>query len=107
LYWIGLNGADQGRVKHLWPESLRQPGYGRGVLADGVVVFPTRDTIYLLDQRTAQVRKSIALGPLGATGGNVLPAGGGLLIATGTELIYLHPSASMKKREKYKVTKHY
>ncbi|MBN2578486.1 MAG: PQQ-binding-like beta-propeller repeat protein [Pirellulales bacterium] len=99
LYWIGLHGADQGRVKHLWPESPEKPGYGRGVLAAGLVVFPTRDTIYLFDQRTAQLRNGIELGPLGAVGGNVLPAGGGLLIATGSELMYLHPAASAKQRE--------
>ncbi|MCG2684635.1 MAG: hypothetical protein L6306_13610, partial [Planctomycetales bacterium] len=87
LYWIGLNDEDRGRVKHVWPEGAERPGYGRGLLAGRNVLWPTRDKLYIFDQRTAQPLKAIDLAMRGATGGNLLTADGKLLIATDTELI--------------------
>jgi outer membrane protein assembly factor BamB len=89
LYWIGLTEEDKGRLKHVWPEGHEKPGYGRGLLAGDAVLFPTRQMIYVFDQKTAQPRKVIDLRPHGITGGNLLVAGEELLIATGTELIAL------------------
>ena len=97
LYWIGLKGADRGRVKHLWPRGGEKPGYGRGVLAGDSVLWPTREKIYLLDQKTARPEKVIDLVARGASGGNLLVAGGRLLIATGTELIALGPDGGRRK----------
>jgi len=91
LYWIGLKEESAGRVKHVWPDGNEQPGYGRGLLAAGDVLFPTRQKIYLFDQQTARPKKVIDLVPLGATGGNLLAGGGRLLIATADELIALGP----------------
>ncbi|MBU4399894.1 MAG: PQQ-binding-like beta-propeller repeat protein [Planctomycetes bacterium] len=87
LYWIGLKDEDRGRVKHVWPEGAERPGYGRGLLAGRNVLWPTRDKLYIFDQRTAQPLKAIDLAMRGATGGNLLTADGKLLIATDTELI--------------------
>jgi outer membrane protein assembly factor BamB len=91
LYWIGLSRTNPGRVEHVWPEGGALPGYGRGVLAGGNVLFPGRERIMALDQATAEPRKVIHLGPLGITGGNLLAAGDHLLIATKDELIALGP----------------
>ena len=89
LYWIRLAGEKRGHVKHVWPDGPEKPGYGRGVLADGCVLWPNRQRICVFDQDTAQPKKLIDLAPLGITGGNLLVADGRLLIATGSELIAL------------------
>ncbi len=89
LYWIGLNGEDRGRVKHVWPDGPEKPGYGRGVLAGDSVLWPTREKIYVFDQKTARPKKVIDLVPRGASGGNLLAADEHLLIATAGELIAL------------------
>ena len=94
LYWIGLEGEDRGRVKHVWPDGADRPGYGRGVLAGDRVYWPTRDTLYVFDQRTAQPRGAVDLIARGAAGGNLLAAGRRLLIATATELIAIGPDGS-------------
>jgi len=89
LYWIALSGADRGRVAHYWPDGNEKLGYGRGVLAGDCVLWPTRQKIYVFDQKTARLKRAIDLVPLGVTGGNLLVADGRLLIATATELIAL------------------
>jgi cellulose synthase operon protein C len=94
LYWIGLEGEDRGHVRHVWPDGPERPGYGRGILAGGLVYFPTRETIYLFDQLTGQLRKQMPLVPRGLSGGNLLIAGDRLLIATGEELVALGPPAA-------------
>jgi len=91
LYWIGLSGAERGRIEHVWPEGDPLPGYGRGVLAGDWVLFPGRDRIVMFDQATAEPKKVVHLKPLGITGGNLLAAGDRLLIATEDELIALGP----------------
>ncbi len=87
IYWIGLNGGDRGRVKHVWPSGDERPGYGRGLLAGRNVLWPTRDKLYIFDQQTAKPLRAIDLAMRGAAGGNLLTADGKLLIATNTELI--------------------
>jgi len=89
LYWIAISGPDRGRVKHYWPDGHEKLGYGRGVLAGDCILWPTRQKIYVFDQKTARLKRAIDLVPLGITGGNLLVANGRLLIATGTELIAL------------------
>jgi hypothetical protein len=91
LYWISLKDADRGRVKHVWPDGPDRPGYGRGVLADGSVLWPTRDKLYIFDQRTAHLEKAVDLTARGASGGNLLVDRGQLLIATEDELIAISP----------------
>ena len=80
--------ADQAadRLDHVWPDGPEKPGYGRGVLAAGSVLWPTREKIYVFDQQTAELKKAIDLAALGVRGGNLLLAKGRLLIVTGSEI---------------------
>jgi len=62
-------------------------GYGRGVLAGERIYWPTRDRIYVFDQRgPRQTRQPIDLAPLGLTGGNLLIYRDVLLIAAADSL---------------------
>jgi outer membrane protein assembly factor BamB len=100
LYWISLKEEDRGRVKHVWPDGAEGPGYGRGVLAGQNILWPTRDKLYVFDQQTAQPKKVVNLTAREASGGNLIVAGGRLLIATAGELIALSPfSGSSEKRD--------
>ncbi len=93
LYWIGLKDQQRGQLRHAWPEGQDKPGYGRGVLAAGCVLWPTRETVYVFDAQTAELKKALDLVHLAARGGNLLVADGRLLVATGRELIALGKSA--------------
>ena len=93
LYWIetgsgpGSGLGSGGKLTHVWPRAEGGPGFGRGLLAGTHVYWPTREKIYVFDQRTAQLVKAIELGPKKASGGNLVVAQGRLLIATAEELI--------------------
>jgi outer membrane protein assembly factor BamB len=101
LYWIDAN---TGRLLTQFPpgslgaaaQSAASPrGLGRGVLAGDRVRFPTRESIFVFDQRPAQTDfgwqpkliREIPLTPRGLTGGNLTIADGVLLIATGDRLV--------------------
>lgn len=92
LYWIDLKSS-AGRIVRSYPQGRSLPGYGRGVIADGNVYWPTRGAIEVLSARTAQPLRRIDLAALGLTGGNLLVIRGRLLIATPRELICLGPAA--------------
>jgi outer membrane protein assembly factor BamB len=101
LYWIDAN---TGRLLTQFPQAgpagamqaAPSPrGMGRGVLAGQHVIFPTRESLLVFDQRPVradlgwqprQIRE-IPLVPRGVTGGNVVIANGVLLIATGDRLV--------------------
>jgi len=104
LFWISLKDEDRGRVKHVWPDSAERPGYGRGLLAGDVVLWPTREKLFVFDQQTAEPRKTIDLSLLGITGGNLITADGRLLIATDSELVAIGPSANKTNDEKSPLT---
>lgn len=95
LYWISLKPEDAGRISRVWPDSNEKLGYGRGVISEDCIWWPTREKIYVLDRRTARLKKAIELVPRGAGGGNLLmvsqPSVGArrLLIATHDELVAL------------------
>ena len=99
LYWINLAGQRAGHVAHVWPEGSEKLGLGRGVLTDRLVVWPTRDKIYLFDRQTAQPEKTIDLQPLGVTGGNVFLAEGSMIIASGSELTCLQPGKRSQEKQ--------
>ena len=65
LYWIGLRNQRRGLLGHVWPDGHEKLGYGRGVLAGGSVLWPTREKIYVFDQQTAELKKAIDLTALG------------------------------------------
>ncbi len=100
LYWVD---ALEGRLLAQFPrgklggEEQAAPsprGFGRGVLADGHVWWPTRESILVFTARPAatdfgsQARliREIPLAVPKMTGGNLLMAGGVLLIASGDKL---------------------
>jgi outer membrane protein assembly factor BamB len=100
-WWLN---AVTGRAAFVWPEPGNREaprGYGRGVLAGGRVYWPTREEIYVFDQRVyvqdgqryivqqppiqltrpdVDVRQQV-------TGGNLVVGGDTLLIATAEKLI--------------------
>lgn len=100
LYWLDpLSGRLLGQFPR--PTSSA-PGHarpnprswGRGVLAGSHVYWPTRDAIYVLEQRTLRTPygwepvlvREIPLRPRGASGGNLVIADGMLLVATADRL---------------------
>lgn len=88
LYWIRVKG-EPGQVRHVWPDSSERLGFGRGLLAQGRVYFPTRENLYVFDAHTAQQEGVISLVAQGVAGGNLLVAQGRLLIAGNRELVAL------------------
>jgi len=94
VYWIDASRENQGRIRQIWPRDGSLRSQGRGVLAGGSVYVPADDRVYVLDQRTAELRRIIELRPKGVAGGNLLVADGQLLIATNDELIALGPAAT-------------
>lgn len=89
IYWIGVGRDNGGRIEHLWPDGPEDPGYGRGVLAGSSVWWCLRETALEFDQKSGALLQSIPLQPRGVTGGNLVVAGGRLLIATPWELVLL------------------
>ncbi len=101
IYWID---AQSGRLLAQFPQAgpvgalqaAPSPrGMGRGILAEGHVVFPTRESLLIFRQRPLktdlgwqpQLVREIPLVPRGVTGGNVVIAEGVLLLATGDRLV--------------------
>lgn len=85
LLWIGVGPADGGQVKHVRPEGAASDGRGRGLLAGDCVVWPTRDKLYVFDQRTARLRQVCEW----SGGGNVTVVDGRLLLAGQHEMVLL------------------
>jgi outer membrane protein assembly factor BamB len=79
----GLDLAARGHV--LWRVGAEDPashGYGRGLLADGSVYWPTREEVLIVDRKSGGIQRRIPLAArFGASGGNLAIAGGLLLVA--------------------------
>jgi cellulose synthase operon protein C len=97
LYWLdAATGRPVGQYpppdEPLGPETPR--GFGRGVLAGDAVYWPTQGAIFVFDQTTQRTPRGwqpvgkdvIELASRGAEGGNLIPAGSVLLIATNDTL---------------------
>ena len=101
LYWIDANTGrllaqfPQGGTTGVGQAAPSPRGFGRGILAGEHVLFPTRESIYVFDQRPVRTDfgwqprlvREIQLVPRGITGGNLVIAEGILLIATGDRLV--------------------
>ena len=100
LYWFDVHtgqlaGQFPAPRKSTAGHALPSPrGYGRGILAGKHVYWPSRESIFVFEQRTAKTRsggrpvlvRRIPLVPRGATGGNLVLADGVLLMATPDKL---------------------
>ena len=102
LYWIETGREAGGKLKHVWPRTDRGPGFGRGVLAGQYVYWPTREKIFVFEQQSARLVDSIELAAKNAAGGNLVIAGGRLLIATPEELITFARGAGVNTNPKRK-----
>ena len=106
LYWLALDGPRGGRIEHVWPDGPDRPGFGRGLLAGPYVFWPTKDRIYVFDQQTAQLVRTIDLVHHRTTGGNLLVADGYLLLASETELIALGDTSHAEQQPGAVTTRH-
>jgi outer membrane protein assembly factor BamB len=94
LYWFDIH---TGKTTGRFPEQgntaagtvgASPAGFGRGLITGSHVLWPTREQIYVFEQRTSgdgtpvQARQPIRLIERGAGGGNLLAAGGILLVTT-------------------------
>ena len=79
---------------------ITERGYGRGVLAGDAVLWPTREGLQILDAASGQPRRNVPLNtPDSAeSGGNVLVAGGMLLIAQSDKLVAYGEYSLLKER---------
>ncbi len=79
---------------------ITERGYGRGLLAGNAVLWPTREGLQILDAASGQPRRNVPLNtPDSAeTGGNLLVAGGMLLIAQSEKLVAYGEYSLLKER---------
>ncbi|WP_169976644.1 outer membrane protein assembly factor BamB family protein [Tautonia rosea] len=92
---------EDGSIRSRWPEGQTlEQGYGRGLLAGGEIYWPTRDTLYILDQMTGRPtdRPPIALREsFGCGGGNLVAGDGYLLIAERDHLrVFCKPTRMLR-----------
>lgn len=86
IYWINL---ESGKLVRYWPDGPEPKGYGRGVLADDVVYWPTRDCVYVFSQQSGELKRKIDLRQRDehGTGGNLLVTHERLLVAAADRLL--------------------
>jgi hypothetical protein len=90
LWWIDVDG---GKVVAKWPDQSPH-GYGRGILAGDKIYWPTRDALYVFNQKIEHPgQASLVLAPIPlanderrAGGGNLVIAEDVLLIATAQQI---------------------
>lgn len=93
--------VEDGGIRSRWPEGQTlEQGFGRGLLAGGEIYWPTRDTLYILDQVTGRPtdRPPIALREaFGCGGGNLVAGDGYLLIAERDHLrVFCKPTRMLR-----------
>jgi len=86
VYWIEVTGHKAGQVVAQWPEGGESLGYGRGLIAQNTLYFPTRDAIYIMDASNLQPKTVFSLRRWGCEGGHLVWADGFLLVVSATEL---------------------
>jgi outer membrane protein assembly factor BamB len=89
LWWIDVEG---GKVLKRWPDTTPL-GHGRGLLMGDEVVWPTAAALYVFDCDAAgpsTPKSPILLSERQAEGGNLVAAGGLLLIAAPDKLFAFH-----------------
>jgi outer membrane protein assembly factor BamB len=100
LWWIDVV---TGKRRGYWPDGNKGPkSLGRGALAGDKVYWPTAHEIHVFDQRSGlQVKQPIELSTRGAKndhlqGGNLLVAGGYLLVLTNDMIFALDQHSGMR-----------
>ncbi len=79
---------------HRLARKTHQHGYGRGLVAETVVYWPTRELLHLLDLESGRpLRQPVRLDFRGCTGGNLLLTHRGLVVSGGGRLTVLGPFA--------------
>jgi hypothetical protein len=115
LWWLNVDG---GKVVYRWPDQTTIHGYGRGALVGDEVYFPTRTEIRFFRQALGHNADAASGSPAAAdptraevrdpirvvSGGNLVVAGGYLLIATPDKLIALGPHAAPTRPDEHEVT---
>lgn len=86
-----------------WRQGFNDPdgyGYGRGLLVDQLVYWPTREEIFIVDQQTGTLRRRVALRALHREyGGNLTIADGMLLIAQPERLVAFGEFGLLREQE--------
>jgi len=85
LWWIHLAS---GKVIAQWPEGPSPQGYGRGLVVDDSVYWPTREEIHVFDASSGAHQRVISITSRwpDLTTGNLLLAGERLLMATANKV---------------------
>jgi len=99
VYWIEVTGHKAGQVVAQWPEGAESLGYGRGLIAEKTLYWPTRDAIYIIDASHIQPKTVFPLRPWGCEGGHLVWADGYLLLASPTELVAFQTAQSKVRNE--------
>ncbi len=86
LYWIELRGSGAGRIVARWPDGHEELGFGRGLLTNSTVYWPTQEAVYAVDAVTGRPIDRHELLSKGAAGGNLAAGGGVCLIAEPTRV---------------------
>ena len=77
----------RGQIVHRFPDGDPTTTYGRGILAEGRIYWPTQSQLFVFEGK--ELAKTIDLVPLGLTGGNLTIVGKRLLITTDREITAL------------------
>lgn len=101
VYWIETSGPRAGHIAARWPEGNETLGYGRGLLADDVLYWPTREAIFALDAHTGLPRQQFLLWPKGAGGGNLVAVGEFVIIAGPDRLTAFRHTGSVGKSRQH------
>lgn len=106
LFWVQLHS---GKIRAEFPaeeNSYRDRGYGRGALVGDQVYWPTRETIFRLniklsgDGSVVEAAKPIDLSQFGEEGGNIVVAGGQMIVASPSRMTVYSPTQSIAPPDK-------
>lgn len=96
IYWIEFdptNRSRPGSLAHHWFGNAGPKGYGRGMMAEGHIYWPTRKQVMVFDAETAQLKQMIHLWEEPAfreLAGNLLLANEMLIVAQPDQLVGFH-----------------
>lgn len=95
----GINTETGQAKKYVGYSNPAGIGYGRGVLAEDLIYWPTRTEIFIVHQATGKIVRRVALEALhDESGGNLTIANGYLLIAQADRLVAFCEYGQLKKQ---------